>query len=115
MPNDPEGQRKIVSEGLAAGMALTEPGFPELDYRYIDDDWKAEPLSWSRKQQDALGINAPGGDSAKPTKPKGGDTRTGRSAEPVWQLDEDAAAAAAVDWDEQCLVCIGLPEDARPS
>ncbi len=91
---------------------MTEPGFAELDYRYIDDDWKADPLSWSRKRQDTVGANAAGEQNAKP---KGGDTRTGRSAEPVWQLDEDAKAAAAVDWDEQCLVCIGIPEDARPS
>lgn len=91
-------------------MAMTEPGFAELDYRYIDDDWKVDPLSWSRKQQDNKQSEAAGN-----SEKKGGDTRTGRSAEPVWQHEDDAAAASAVDWDEQCLVCIGLPEDARPS
>lgn len=89
-------------------MAMTEPTFAELDYRYVDDDWKADPLSWSRKQQDNKQNDS--NDAPK----KGGDTRTGRSAEPVWQHEEDAAAASQVDWDEQCLVCIGLPEDARP-
>ena len=77
---------------------MTEPGeIIDLPYRYIDDDWKASPLSWSRKRQD-------GGPSVEPS----GDTRTGRSSEPQYQTADDQAAAKSVDWDEQCLVCLGI-------
>lgn len=79
---------------------MTVPGIHELDYRYIDDDWKTAPLSWSRKRQDSGGTK-----SSK----AGGDSRTGRSSDPVWQSPADEAAAAEVNWDEQCLSCIGLP------
>ncbi len=89
---------------------MTEPGsVHHLDLRYIDDDWKAAPLSWSRKRQnakDSAPVAAASGD-------KPGDTRTPRSAEPVYQTADDAAAAALVDWETQCLACIGLvPPDA---
>ncbi len=98
LPNDPEGQRALLSEGLSAAKAITEPGaIVELPYRFIDDDWKANPLGWSRKRQSS-------GSSGKSS----GDSRTGRSAEPVYQNDDDRIAAEAVDWDEQCLACIGL-------
>ncbi len=79
---------------------MTEPGTIEsLDYRWIDDDWKANPLSWSRKAQTS---GSSGADA--------GDTRTGRSKEPVYQLPEDAAMAAERSIDEHCLTCLGLPE-----
>ncbi len=96
-PNEPETQRRILSEGLIAGMALSNPGIADLPYRYIDDDWKADPLSWSRRRQEAGA-----------TKKAGGDTRTDRSDEPQYQSDDDAAAAAAVRHEDQCLTCIGL-------
>lgn len=83
---------------------MSEPAIHDLDYSYIDDGWKAEPLSWSRKRQQAGATKASKG---------GGDSRTGRSKQPVWQSSDDEAAAAEVDWDDQCLVCIGLP--AEPS
>ena len=77
---------------------MTEPGsIVDLDFRYIDDNWKADPLSWSRKRQ-----------SADETGKSGGDTRRGRSPDPVWQDEADAVAANEVDWDEQCLVCVGI-------
>lgn len=103
LPGDREGQRRILSEGLAAASAITEPGtIIDLPVRYVDDDWKAEPLSWSRKRQD--------GGATRPGASKGGDSRTARSESPVYQTPEDEAAANAVSWDDQCLVCIGLPE-----
>lgn len=99
-PNDAEGQRTLLAEGLAAGYAITDPGaIVALPYRWADDDWKSNPLSWSRKAQ-----------SAGSSGSSGGDTRTGRSKEPVYQSPEDEAAAAAKTRDEQCLTCLGLPE-----
>ncbi len=97
-PNDAESQRRILIDGLTAGAAITEPGtIVELPYRWLDDDWKADPLSWSRKRQD-------NGQTKKPA----GDTRTGRSDQPKYQTDADRLAAESVDWDDQCLVCLGV-------
>ena len=57
-------------------------------------------MSWSRQAQDGgtSGVSA-------------GDTRTARSSEPRYHDEEDRVAAEAVDWGEQCLVCLGLPAD----
>ncbi len=98
LPNDPIGQRQILIEGLRAAWTMTAPGtIVDLPYRYIDDDWKANPLSWSRKRQT-------GGQAAKPS----GDSRTERSDEPQYQSPADRAAAQDVAWDDQCRVCVGL-------
>jgi D-proline reductase (dithiol) PrdB len=99
LPHDVEGQRRLLTEGLAAAHALAEPGIVDLPYRYVDDDWKAAPLGWSRKRQT-------GGRSSKPA----GDSRTARSDEPVYQNEDDRAAAEAVAWDDQCLVCVGIDQ-----
>ncbi len=97
-PNDPDGQRRVLIDGLTAGAAITEPGtIVDLPYRWRDDDWKADPLSWSRRRQDA-------GETSKPA----GDTRSGRSDEPRYQTDADRLAADEVDWDDQCQVCLGV-------
>jgi hypothetical protein len=108
MPNDRTGQRRIISEGLKAAAAMTEPGsIHDLAFRFVDDDWKAEPMSWSRKRQSGNGhsprseVSGRGSASA--------DTRTARSADPVYQSTQDAEAAAVVGWATQCLVCIGIP------
>ncbi len=99
-PNDPETQRSIVRTGLQAGAAMAGPGtIIDLPWRWRDDGWKADPLSWSRRRQDA-------GQSGKPA----GDTRTARSPEPRYQSDGDRAAAEARSHDEQCLVCLGIPD-----
>ena len=45
-----------------------------------------------------------------PPSESSGDTRTDRSDEPQYQSEADAAAAAAVSNDDQCLTCIGLPD-----
>lgn len=97
-PNDADIQRRILTDGLTTGRALDKPGVVELPYRWCDDDWKRDGLSWSRKRQAA-------GTSGQP----GGDTRTARSSEPQYQSDADREAAAAVPWGEQCLVCVGVP------
>ncbi len=100
LPGDAEGQRRILHEGLEAGLAMTAPGsIHDLEYRYVDDDWKRDPLSWSRRQQDE-------GRSGTPA----GDTRSGRQAEPVYQSDDDRQAAEAVGWADQCRTCLGLPD-----
>ncbi len=102
---DVEGQRHILTEGLAAAMAMETPGtIVDLPLSYIDDDWKADPLSWSRKRQDR--------GQSRPSSTRGGDSRTERSDEPVYQNEQDREAAEAVAWDDQCHVCIGLPEPA---
>lgn len=107
MPNDRAGQRRIISDGLKAAAAMTEPGsIHDLAFRFVDDDWKAEPMSWSRKRQSASRHSprspVSGGEAAP------ADTRTTRSAAPVYQSAQDAEAAAGVDWAAQCLVCIGM-------
>jgi hypothetical protein len=97
-PGDPDIQRRILIDGLTAGAAIAEPGtIVDLVYRWRDDAWKADPLSWSRRRQneDRTGTSA-------------GDTRTARSEQPRWQSEDDRMAAEAVDWDEQCLVCLGI-------
>ena len=105
LPNDEVGQRKLLVEGLTAAHAMTDPGHViDLPYRYIDDDWKAAPLSWSRKRQNADRSSTPSSD-----------TRTARSAEPQYQNETDRAAAEAVDWDQQCLVCIGMSDTLAPA
>lgn len=97
-PGEVDSQRQILQGGLEAGAAMTEPGtIAELPFRWRDDEWKADPLSWSRRRQDS-------GQTSKPA----GDTRTARSDEPRYQSDEDRAAAAARSHDDQCLVCLGI-------
>jgi hypothetical protein len=106
LPHDPDGQRALLTEGLTRAHRLTEPGsIVDLPYRYVDDDWKTQPLGWSRKRQDR-----------GETSERAGDTRTARSPEPTYQTEADREAAERVDWDRQCQVCIGLdsPEPDRP-
>lgn len=111
LPGDPVGQRRILLDGLRAGTAITEPGtIVDLPYRYVDDDWKADPLGWSRKRQDAARTGGSG--SSAGSGSGGGDSRTPRSPTPVWQTDDDRLAAEAVPWEDQCRVCIGLPPEA---
>lgn len=97
-PNDPEYQRFALMEGLHAAHDMPKPEIVDLPYRWVDDEWKADPLSWSRRRQDA-------GESGQ----RAGDTRTARNDEPVYQNDADRAAADATAWDNQCQVCLGLP------
>lgn len=100
-PNDPVGQRQLLTDGLVAGFALAGPGqIVDLPYRWIDDDWKAAPLSWSRAAQD----DGTSGSSV-------GDTRSARQDEPQYRDEADRAAAEAVDWDQQRRVCLGLAAD----
>ncbi len=97
-PNDPDGQRRVLIDGLTAGAAIAEPGtIVDLPYRWRDDEWKADPLSWSRKRQ-----------RAGTTATSGGDTRTARATEPRYQTEDDRAAADGVAWADQCLVCLGV-------
>lgn len=79
---------------------MTEPGtIADLGYRWRDDAWKADPLSWSRKRQ-----------SEGRTGTSGGDTRSARSDEPRYQTEDDRVAAESLGWEEQCLVCLGIGE-----
>jgi len=102
-PDQPETQLHIVRSALELGAAMTTPGtIDELDLRWWHDDWKSAPLSWSRRRDGASG---PGGAAREPA----GDSRTARSPAPQYQSDDDRLAAEAVDWDEQCRTCLGLP------
>ena len=78
---------------------MVEPGtIVDLPWRWRDDDWKTDPLSWSRKRQDR----------GRSESRSGGDTRTARSDQPVYQSEADQTAAEAVAFDDQCLVCLGI-------
>ena len=80
---------------------MVEPGtIVDLGYRWSDDHWKGDPLSWSRRRQDESLSGQPAGD-----------TRTVRSPDPVYQSEADRVAAGQVSTDQQCLVCLGLPAD----
>jgi len=97
-PNDPVGQRQLLTDALVAGFRIAEPGrIVDLPFRWVDDEWKASPLSWSRSAQD-------GGTSGADA----GDTRTIRSDEPIYHNEADRVAATDTPWDEQCQVCLGL-------
>ena len=98
LPGDRTGQRAMLVDGLRAGHAIDEPGsIIDRPYSFVDDDWKANPLGWSRKRQDR---GAAGSAS--------GDTRTDRSPEPRYQLEADRRAAEAISEAEQCRSCLGL-------
>ncbi len=88
-PNDPATQQYIVDQALAIGATMNRPTdgrgvIADLPLRWFESDWKASPLSWSRRAQSSgrSGVDA-------------GDTRTSRSAEPQWQSDDDRRAAEA--------------------
>lgn len=92
---------------MEAGHRLGTPGrIVDLPYRWVDDRWKVDPLSWSRKAQDAGPTTDNTGYGSRPVTRI--DTRTERRPEPQYQLEDDRMAAEAVDWDEQCRVCPGL-------
>ena len=96
-PNKPDQQRELLLAGLSAGVAMTSPGtIMPLDYRWHDDQWRSDPLSWSRARQDSGTLEEPAGD-----------TRTGRADTPTYQSEADRLAAEAVPEDQQCLVCLG--------
>ena len=89
-PNDPEGQRAIVGDALAAFETLQHPGeILELPYRWADDDgWK-----------DAVMRPQPGGGHR--------DDRAERAAEPQYQTPADRDAA------ERALAAGGSPGFVR--
>ena len=90
-------QRRLLTEGLEAAVALDSPQVVKLPYRWFSDDWRREPLSWTRRRADAAALHTPAGD-----------TRSGRSPEPHYQSEADRAAALAVPEADQCLVCLGI-------
>lgn len=92
--HEPQTGRGIVEMALglvdvdAPSGTITDSG-----YRWPTDAWRAEPLSWSRKAEDA-------GFVKRDDRSGSADTRTDRSDEPQFQNDEDRAAAlndAALD------------------
>ncbi len=104
---DASTQRSILVDALQAGMAMAEPGLVTLNYRWVDDNWKQDPLSWTRQRQDALDTAPEDGSS------EGSDTRTPRSDQPIYQSEVDEEAAFASSFEQQCKVCIGLSEPLK--
>jgi hypothetical protein len=107
-PHDAARQREIVRSALQLGVTITEPGdIVDLELRWHHDDWKSDPLGWSRR-----------GEGEHDSRPSGrnADTRTARRPSPQYQNDADREAAESLDRDEQCRTCIGLswPDAARP-
>ncbi len=103
---DAATQRSILVDALQAALAMTEPDLTQLTYRWIDDDWKLDPLSWTRQGQDAQHSPTVEGTSVS----TGGDTRTPRNDQPTYQSKADQEAALATSFEQQCMVCIGLSE-----
>lgn len=89
-PNDAATQTSILDRAFEAAATMTppSPGEPgrivDLPLQWRHDEWKANPLSWSRRREDQ---GTSGNDA--------GDTRTTRLAEPQWQSDADRAAFEA--------------------
>ncbi len=84
--HEPDTGRGIVEMALG----LVELGLPsgsivDSGYRWPNDTWRADPLSWSRKREDAGGGIAAATGSA--------DTRTERSDAPQYQTEADRQAA----------------------
>ena len=90
-PNQPDLNRSIMIDALAALETIDEPGrIVELRHRWgDDDDWK-----------DAVMRPAPGGEWE--------DERTERLADPQYQSDADRAAAESAHEGEGCVVCAGI-------
>ncbi len=106
---DATTQRSILVDALQAGVAMSEPDLVALNYRWVDDNWKQDPLSWTRQRQDALDTSAEGG-SPEGEPLEGGDTRTPRSDQPAYQSEADHEAALGSSFEQQCMVCIGIQE-----
>ena len=71
-PFDPDNQRAIVGDALAAFESITSPGkIVQLDYRWSDRE------AWKHEASDT----------------KGGDTRAPRDLSPQYQTDADRIAA----------------------
>ncbi|MEZ5375768.1 MAG: hypothetical protein R2733_04590 [Acidimicrobiales bacterium] len=85
--HEPEVGRGIVEMALGlVELDLPSGSIVDSGYRWPNDDWRADPLSWSRKREDA-------GDA--PSDRPSGDTRTERSDEPQYQNKADRLAAEA--------------------
>jgi len=90
-PGAPEVQRRIVRSALEYGVTMHEPGtIVDLDLRWHHDDWKGDPLGWSRRRENSPAADPPA---------HSGDTRTARSSTPRYQTDADRRAAEATDRD----------------
>jgi hypothetical protein len=93
-PDDNDTQRTIVDSALRRGFDMTVPGaITDLDLRWGHDDWKDDPLAWSRRRESRH--------SAADTDIEDGsrtsDSRTARSPDPQYQSPDDRRAAETVD------------------
>ncbi len=111
-PDDEATQRSILLEALTAATKMDGPGsVVQLNYRWIDDDWKSDPLSWRRRRQSSSSGSSSHSVArhsvAQPSQDQSADTRTPRSTRPSYQNPLDEAEALRRDTADQCLVCIG--------
>jgi hypothetical protein len=88
-PNDSDMQTQILTEALSAAVGMQEPGIVNLDYRWHNDEWRTDALSWSRKRE-----------RAGATGTSSGDSREGRSDSPKYQTEADRAAAQATSTED---------------
>ncbi len=86
--HEPEIGRGIIEMALGLfDLALPSGSITDSGYRWPNDDWRADPLGWSRRREDGATTAA-----AKPADAKA-DTRTERSDEPQYQHPADREAA----------------------
>ncbi len=88
--HEPTIGRGIVEMALGlADLDLPSGTVTDSGYRWPTDEWRDDPLGWSRGREDR--------GFAKPTRSaasgKVADTRTERSDEPQYQSDDDRRAA----------------------
>lgn len=87
-PHEPELTLDILSSALASAQAMTEPGtIVGLPHRWPVDDWRDDPMG---------------------ARGAGGDSRTERTPERVYQSPDDEAAARDTTHADHCLNCIGI-------
>ena len=105
---DPAIQRFIVRHALDAAITMDQPGtIRNLDLHWHHDRWKADPLGWTRRKEDAAATDGKDGTDWSVGE-RSGDTRTPRHDAPIYQTDDDRAAAESINPIEQCRTCIGI-------
>lgn len=85
-PGAADVQRAIVRRSLELAVSMSTPGtIVDLDLRWHHDDWKEDPLGWSRRNEHGGGLVT--------DRAARGDARTARSDVPHYQSVADRLAA----------------------
>jgi len=106
--NEPELNRAIMRDTLAAFESLSEPGsMAHLPYRWSqDDDWKDRVFAPVDSSDSSDGSD--GSDSGEAGSATYEDDRVARHDTPQYQTLQDESAAHATHADQECLVCAGI-------